>query len=341
MNMPDLLGGGLDEASAHPPEDLPPRDHNNPPELLQGEKLKDFIIGKHAPIFRRALDLIDAEARISKDANNTLLCNDDETEGKMTEMVRQIQSAHKALDSTRMAEKQPYDMIADTIHGMFREVMDKLVDPNSTRQRPGNRLKERLERALTSYKSHKEVLQRLEAERQAKRARAIEQIVLLGHFCISLPAFVQAYETHLEAENALAKARTKKAKEDAQAKADAAEAANKAAQTAAAEQAKQAEAVTKDRETADRRTMTSAANLTRSRSQSAVSSLRQFVDFKDVNRETVDLERLRQHLPSDAIEQAIRGFQRANADLVKDEINNKRQPLRGVTFFINEGTTVR
>lgn len=339
--MPDLLGDGLTEAPLKPPEDLPPRDHNKPPELLQGEALKDLMIAKHGALFKRALDLIDAEARIPQDENKLLLCNDDAAEGKMTEMVRQIQAAWKALDSTRTAEKQPYDMISDTIHGMFREIMDKLVDPNGTRQRPGNKLKERLERALTSYKMRKENEARLEAERQAQKARALERIVLLGHFCTMLPDFKAAYDAYLEAEEAAAKARSKRAKEEAQAKIDAAASASAAAAAKAAEQSKQAAAVTEDREMAERRTTTSSANLTRSRSQSAVSSLADFTDFRDVNRDTIDLERLRQHLPLDSIEQAVRGFVKANGDFIKDELKNNRQPMRGVTFFINKRTNVR
>lgn len=338
--MSDLLGDGL-TAAAPPDERLPPRDHNQPPELLQGEELKDAMATKHAELFRRALNLIDAEARIPKDANNTLLCNDEETEGKMTEMVRQIQAVWKALDSTRTAEKQPYDMVADTIHGMFREIMDKLVDPNGTRQRPGNKLKERLERALTGYKIHKETQARLEAERQAKKARAFEQIVLLGHFCTMLPDFKAAYDAQLAADEAAAKARSKKAKEEAEKKAEDARLANEAAAAKAAEQSKQAAAATETREMAERRTTTSSANLTRTRSQSAVSSLQDFTDFRDVNRDTIDLDRLRPHIPLDAIEQAVRAYERANSDAIKDELKNNRQPLRGVTFFINKRTNVR
>lgn len=73
------------------------------------------------------------------------------------------------------------------------------------------------------------------------------------------------------------------------------------------------------------------AELSRERSDyGAVASLRRFWDFTDLDRETVDLEALRSHLPLDAIEKAIRSYVRAGG-----------RELRGARIFENTATSVR
>ena len=73
------------------------------------------------------------------------------------------------------------------------------------------------------------------------------------------------------------------------------------------------------------------AELSRQRSDyGAVASLRRFWDFTDLNRDAVDLEALRSHLPFDAIEKAVRSYIRAGG-----------RELRGATIFENTATTVR
>lgn len=97
---------------------------------------------------------------------------------------------------------------------------------------------------------------------------------------------------------------------------------------AAEEAAAQAAA---DAETARRAAEASAADLSRSRGElGAVSSLRTFFDFKDLDKERLDLETLRAFIPMDALEKAVRAFVRSGG-----------RELRGVTIFRNTSTVVR
>lgn len=95
----------------------------------------------------------------------------------------------------------------------------------------------------------------------------------------------------------------------------------------AAETAKQAQA---DAVVAEKSAAAKPAELSRTRGEvGAVASLRTFWDFTDLDRATLDLEALRQHLPADALEKAVRAFVKAGG-----------RELRGVTIFENTATRV-
>lgn len=92
--------------------------------------------------------------------------------------------------------------------------------------------------------------------------------------------------------------------------------------------AAQAEA---DVETARREAEAKPAELSRTRGDyGATASLRTYWDFKDLDRDALDLEALRPHLALDALEKAVRAFIRAGG-----------RSLRGVTIFENSSTVVR
>ena len=60
------------------------------------------------------------------------------------------------------------------------------------------------------------------------------------------------------------------------------------------------------------------------------SSLRTFWDFTDLDRGALDLEALRQHIPQDALEKAVRAYTKAGG-----------RELRGVRIFKNTKSVVR
>lgn len=73
------------------------------------------------------------------------------------------------------------------------------------------------------------------------------------------------------------------------------------------------------------------ADLARTRGDfGAISSLRRFWDFTDLDRDTLDLLRLRAHIPLDALEKAVRAYIRAGG-----------RNCAGVTIFENTGVSVR
>lgn len=101
-----------------------------------------------------------------------------------------------------------------------------------------------------------------------------------------------------------------------------------AAAIAAEEAAKQAEA---DAAAAQKSAEAKAADLTRVRgSYGSVTSLQKFWDFKDIDRDTIDLEFLRHHLPMDALEKAVRSAIKAGA-----------REIKGVSIYENSRAATR
>ncbi len=128
-------------------------------------------------------------------------------------------------------------------------------------------------------------------------------------------------EAARQAEAAAAAARTMKTEQDLQA----AVSAETLAQRAGA-----------DAVSAQKAAGAKAADMSRTRGDlGAVGSLRTFWDFKELDRATVDLEALRPYLPQDALEQAVRGYTRANFRPGHPGIQ-----IRGVVIFENTHTRV-
>lgn len=92
--------------------------------------------------------------------------------------------------------------------------------------------------------------------------------------------------------------------------------------------ADQAEA---DRIRAEKDTQAKAADMSRTRGEyGAVASLRTIWKFSDLDRMTLDLEALRQHLPTDGLERAVNSFIRAGG-----------RELRGAKIYESMDATVR
>lgn len=131
-------------------------------------------------------------------------------------------------------------------------------------------------------------------------------------------------------ERAIREEAERQAREAAEAAIRAAAEAEKAAQDAAGLQSAinaeaAARAAKEAAETARLAAEAKAADLTRSRgSYGSVSSLQTFTDFADLDRSTLDLEKLRDHLSHEALEKAVRSF-----------IKTGGRELRGVRIFQN------
>ena len=86
-----------------------------------------------------------------------------------------------------------------------------------------------------------------------------------------------------------------------------------------------------DAERAKKAAEAKAADMSRQRGDyGAVASLRTFWDFRDLDRNTLNLEALRSHLPIDGIERAIRSYIKAGG-----------RDLQGVEIFENTASVVR
>lgn len=374
-------------------ESLPAPTHNKPPISLRvKDDLRGYLDTTHAAIFKRANDLIAAEARLPAITNAV-------SEATATEYVKLIQTAVKELDRIRLIEKNAYDECADLIHASFRGLMDKLARP--TPKSPAA-LKERVEAALTAYKLivaaaerkvREEAAQRareaedaarrqreeeeraaqreqdrLRREREAEEARIREQEDARRREAEE--AERQAAAAAREAELVASRKRTEEnrvaadaAAADARRIAD--EAAEKrrheqiiadqarreredvarAADAQAEEDRRQREALAREAEdkAANERALAEAAatvsdaDLSRARgARGGVSSLTTFWDMRDLDRATIDLEALRDHISFDALEKAVRSYKDAN----KERLEGGHQ-IRGVVFFKNHRTGTR
>lgn len=126
----------------------------------------------------------------------------------------------------------------------------------------------------------------------------------------------------IEAERKAREEADRQAREAADAAAKLSSEADLSAAIAAEDRAKQAAA---DAEQAARAAAAKPAELSRVRGDyGSVSSLKQFWDFADMERATLDLDAIRDHLPLDAIEKAVRSFIRAGG-----------RELRGCRIFEN------
>lgn len=363
----DLGGADFEEVVAGP-KIAGIGDNSQAVGLLIGPPLKDRVLLTHGKLFERAKALLEAEARIPKATDGqTLLCDSDDEERKMTELSKQLADCASRMDTARTAEIAPYRENLNLVHGMFREVMDKMEDPDNKTFRS---LRHRLERALNAYKSRKkaaedkrlaDIAEKLRLEEvAAKKKRDDEAAALQAAEDARQKAAAEMARKAKEAADAAAAAANLKRNKETKAAADAeakrlADIAAEAEQRRLEEQAQiDADRLARDEQTArdeaeaqrkrdevEAQNAVPAAAVTRSRSSNAMSGQQEFVNYKDMNRETLDLDRIRSHIPSDALEQACRAYLKANNDMIRDEIKNRRQPVRGVTFFIDTRTQVR
>ena len=94
---------------------------------------------------------------------------------------------------------------------------------------------------------------------------------------------------------------------------------------------REAEEAAADLARAERETKANAAELSRTRgNKGAVASLRTFWTFNQLDRDTIDLEKLRHHLPQAALESAVRSFVKAGG-----------RDLEGAHIFEDTTTVVR
>lgn len=142
--------------------------------------------------------------------------------------------------------------------------------------------------------------------------------------------------------------RERLAREEAERARAAAQAAERAAQTerdlneaiAAQERADQAtaQAVTATKEAAAK-----PAELGKVRSDiGSLATLRSVWTFADLDRDAIDLEKLRPYLATDSLEKAVRGFIRAmGGDSLRTATAGDAQPIRGVRIYEDAQTVIR
>lgn len=277
---------------------------NKPPS--DAEILRDKLLGEAEPITRAAKELIGLADAIPEEIA------DEETASLTADLIKDMTSHLKTVEATREAKKAPFLEGGRVVDAVFKGVADPL-----------DKAKRAVNRRLTLWQQKVAEAERRAREEEARKAREEEERV------------------RREAEEKAAKARAEaeaaaRAEREAREKADREAAARAAAEKAA--KRREAEAAEKEAQRAAAQTVRTEraagakdADLSRQRGAlGATASLRTVWDFRDLDRETLDLEALRHHLPMDGIEKAVRSFIRAGG-----------RSLRGVEIIETTDTVVK
>ena len=300
--------------------------HNLPP-LLTGDQLTAYLEKAYAP------DVLRTEELLEKGAKYLKISSDPEDEAA-TEFMVAVRARYKASEASRVKEKTPYDDSAGRVHAFFKtKVLDllglaptdkKTFDPVS---RTDLGLGPRINMAQTIYKTAKAEAERKRRAEEEAKARAVEMA--------AQEAARKAAQEAQEAERAAARKRNA---ESIAAASAAAEAARKAADEAAAAANKAAE----ERSAAQAAASVPMADLSRARGdRGGVSSLKTFVDFRDIDRDKIELEKLRPYLDDKALERAVKGWIDANKGYANTAIKTGIQPIAGVVIYENHRSAGR
>lgn len=126
--------------------------HNRPPE--DADPLADRLAEEHVALLARKRDLLDAEARLP-------LVIDEDSCGKVSDFVRQIQGCIKAAEQAHKTEKEPFLTAGRTVDAWLSSIKTPLAE-----------LKVRAERRVGTFLAAKEEAERKRREEEARQLAA-------------------------------------------------------------------------------------------------------------------------------------------------------------------------
>lgn len=297
-------------------------DNKGPEWLPIGTELEDRLKAAHEKVLGRAEELRSKVRSFAKVSSGPEL-------KRATEYVRQLQEVLTVLDSSAKIEKEPYRVAISQVAGVLGEPYDSI-----------EAIKRATESLMNAY--NQKVLREERRKREAEAAQKRAEAETARRLQVAKDA--EAAEARRKADAVIAEAARKAA--DAKKPKAPPKAVVKAVERAeiAEAEAKDARDLVDDAHAdvtrAERAAAAPAADLTRARSPNAVQSAQEFVDFRDLDRDKVDLEALRGHFSILHLQVAMRSYIDANRGAIKEDIRNRRQPLRGVEFWINQRTRV-
>ncbi|MDZ7711729.1 MAG: hypothetical protein U5L06_00750 [Rhodovibrio sp.] len=269
--------------------------HNNPP--TNAEALQQSLGERHADVLRRRDELLSAASRMPETV-------DESTAGKVSDFIKQLTACRKNVESARTAEKEPFLAGGRTVDGYFKPVVESLDRAKKDAQaRLDAHLRDKAERERRQREEEARRAQE-EWDRRKQAAEAAAQEVAGGEDLSAINAEIERLEQLQPAERAeqmevatkLAVLRGKKA-------------ALTHAEEAGEAELKNAQA---EAEKAQRKADALVADMSRTRSDfGSVASLREVWTYDSLDRAALDLEALREHLPQDALDKAVRSFIRA------------------------------
>ena len=275
-------------------EKSPGLGHNVPP--VEPKALREFMDESFADLNKRRAALETAiegtPAHIEDD--------NEEEAGKLADFVElQLDPYLKDIDAAHKKEKAPFLNAGRCVDGWKHE-MRGVIEKG----------KEKVNKVRKDYADRKEQAERKRREEEARIARETAR-----------REAEEAERQRIEAEEAAAKLSEDDDLDDAIAaeeEADRKEEEAAKAQRSAEEAAKAATA--------------KPAELGKTRGQyGGQTSLKRFWNFRNLERKDIDLEALREHLPFDALEQAVRSWTKAN----REDLREGKIKLRGVEIFVD------
>lgn len=298
--------------------------HNKGPEWLPvGAELENKLTAAHKKVLDRAEELRTKVGAFRKVSSTAEL-------KRATEYVRQLQEVMSVLEAAVTAERAPYRVALGQVKGVLGDPFDSVEAIKKATESLMNTYNAKVLREERARLAEAAAAKRREAEAARRVQEAADRA--------ARDAAAAAQRKIDEAARKAAEA-AKPAKAPPKAVVKAIEKADDA-QRAADRARDVADDAAGDVTRADRATRAKAADITRARSPNAVQSGQEFVDFRDLERGKIDLETLRPYLSLAHIEQAVRGYIASHGDEIKGELRNRRQPVKGVEFWINLRTRV-
>lgn len=126
--------------------------HNNPPSDL--EILQERLEENTKEI------MLDVDELLTSAAKMPAVVDTEEQAGAFTDMIKDLRGSYKKLESTRVAEKEPYLALTRAVDGFFNVPKDKLEEAAAKLKKP-----------LNAYMLKKADEERIERENEAKRLR--------------------------------------------------------------------------------------------------------------------------------------------------------------------------
>jgi hypothetical protein len=174
--------------------------HNNPPNDAQ--LLTDHLHSAHAKLLDNAGKLVEAVGRIPEK------CEDQETAGKIGDLIKMLTGDRKKLETARVAEKEPYLSLGRAVDGFFKTYLDRIDQAKLRAQKPLD--------AFLKAEAEKERLRRIEeaarlqreADEKAALAAKAEEANLQP---IAESTFIDAQVTEQQAQKMQASAEAKPA----------------------------------------------------------------------------------------------------------------------------------
>lgn len=139
--------------------------HNQAPDdqVLLQERLNDST----AELRNRHDELIAAVERIPEE------CNDDETAGKISDMIKLITACSKSFETKRVGEKEPFLTLSRSVDGFFKKFTENLDGAKRKASRPLEVYLKRKEDERRRAAEEAARVQREEAERLAREAELL------------------------------------------------------------------------------------------------------------------------------------------------------------------------